>query len=164
MIISINNNSYNFSHIMPDTDRDESPIRGKMDQESSCPRHSLVDSTINLTPLDHIIRSEQDCESTGPDRYECYSSSPSFGTTNNAIFPVDPSIIRRGVMNDSSLSGPAPYTGMLTVCSGMPLVETGPRSKGGKFLAPPLLTTPRRYNTRSPPGGGIELEGEENAT
>jgi len=139
---------------MSDTDRDECPIRGKLDQESSCPRHSLVDSTINLTPSDHIISSEQDYESTGPDQYESYSSSPSFGTTNNGIFSVDQSIIRRGVMADSNLSGPAPNTGMLTVCSGMLLVETGPRPKGGKFLAPPLLTTPRRSNTWSTHGGG----------
>jgi len=123
-----------------------------------------VDSTINLTPLDHIIRDEQDYESTPPDRYERYSSSPSFDTFNNAIFSTDQNIIRRGVMGDSSLSDPAPKTGMLAVCSGMPPVETGPRHKGGKFLAPSLLTTPRRSNAWSPPGGGIELEGEENAT
>jgi len=38
---------------MSDTDRDSNHFRGKSDMEDSCARHSLVDSTIDLTEIDH---------------------------------------------------------------------------------------------------------------
>jgi len=61
-------------------------------------------------------------------------------------------------MEDNSMSGPAPKTGMLVVCRGTPLVGTGPYNKRGELLKPPNFTTPQGYNAWSPPGGGIELE------
>jgi len=67
-------------------------------------------------------------------------------------------------MEDSSISGPAPYKGMLVACRGMSLVEAGPKNKGGNILTPPNLTTPQRPNAWSPPGGGIKPEGEKNVT
>jgi len=153
---------------MSDNDNDESPNKDKIDQASSCPHYSQVDSTINLTPPPHNTHLEQDYESTPtttlPDRYGCQTSSPNFGTTNEGVVSVDQNIVRRGAVNDIGLSGPAPYKGMLTECSGALLVEEGPRTKGGKFLAPPLHTTPRGYNTCEPSEGGYKLEGEENAT
>jgi len=67
-------------------------------------------------------------------------------------------------MEDNSMSDPAPKTGMLVVCRGTPLVETGPYHKGGELLKPPSLTTPQGYNAWSPPGGGIELKGASKFT
>jgi len=67
-------------------------------------------------------------------------------------------------MEDNGMSGPAPKTGMLVECRGMPPVGTGPYHKGGELLKPPNLTTPQGYNAWSPPGGGIELEGASKFT
>jgi len=47
---------------------------------------------------------------------------------------------------------------------GTPPVGTGPYHKGGELLKTPNLTTPQGYNTWSPPGGGIELEGASKFT
>jgi len=119
-----------------------------------------VDSTINLTPLDHRVRDEQDYESTTPDRYERYSSYLCFNTANTTL-SANQNIIKRGVMGESSISGPAPKTGMLVVCRGMPPVKKGPRNKGGKFLAPLNLTTLQRSNAWSPPEGLDKARGGE---
>jgi len=54
-------------------------------------------------------------------------------TTTN--LSVDQSSIRRGVMEDNGMSGPASKTDMLVECRGMPTVGTGPYHKGG-FKAP----------------------------
>jgi len=109
---------------MSDTDGDESPIRGKLDQESSCPHHSLVDSTINLTPLDHRVRDEQDYESTTPDQYERYSSSSCFNTTNTTHSAYQ-NIVRRGVMGDSSISGAPKILQPLKDLTLVPLLGVG---------------------------------------
>jgi len=52
---------------MSDTDRDDSPARVNLDLESSCPRHSLVDSTIDITPLNYRV-DEEDYESSHHDQ------------------------------------------------------------------------------------------------
>jgi len=95
-----------------------------------------------------------DCESpTDTDQHRRCTSSRSFDVTTS-----DPSVvqssIRCGVLEDISMSGPAPKTGMLVVCRGTPLVGTGPYYKGGELLKTPNLTTPQGYNDWSPLGVG----------
>jgi len=98
---------------------------------------------------------------TATDLYEPCSKSKHFdNTTTN--FSVDQNATRRGFLDDNSISGPAPKTGMLTVC-GAPTVEKGPKNKGDEFLEPPIHTTPYRSNAWSP-SGGVKLEGARKST
>jgi len=133
---------------MSDHDSESSITVGRSDRSSRCPQYSQVDSTINLTPLTSSCRApeeQEDYESlaTTTDLYERYFSSQSFNTSS-----VDQNPIKRGVLPDSNISGPAPNTGM-PVCYAPP-VGTGPTNKGGELLEAPNLTTPRRSNTQSP--------------
>jgi len=80
---------------MSDTDRDDSPIRGKSDIEAICPHNSQVDSTIDIIPpKNREIPQESDYECTPPDQYERYSSSQRFDVTKTAL-SVDQNAIRR---------------------------------------------------------------------
>jgi len=146
---------------MSDHDSDNSQSRGETDNESRCPQYSQVDSTLDVTPQMSYRTTELDYESpTDTDQHRRCTTSRSFDVTTTNL-SVDQSSIRRGVMEDNGMSGPAPKTGMLVVCRGTPPVGTGPYHKGGELLEPPNLTTPQRYNAWSPSGGRIELEGRE---
>jgi len=142
---------------MSEHDSEDSQSRGETNNESRCPHYSQVDSTLDITPQMSYISPELDSESlTATDLYAPCSQSRRFDiTTTN--FSVDQNTTRRGFLDDNSISGPALKTGMATVC-GAPMVETGPKNKGGKFLKPPIHTTPHRSNAWSP-SGGVELEG-----
>jgi len=108
--------------------------------------------------MSYISTTELDCESpTDTDQHSRCTTSRSFDVTT-PDYSVDQSSIRRGVMEDDSMSGPAPKTGMV-VCRGTPLIKTGSYNKGSELLKPPNLTTPQGYTAWSPPGGGIELKG-----
>jgi len=114
---------------MSDHDSEDSILRGRSDWLSDCPRFSVADSTIDITPTLHRV-TEQDYESTNADQYERYSSSQCFNTTTNN-FSADQNVIRCGVQLDNNISGSAPNTGM-PVCYA-PLVETGLKNKGGEL-------------------------------
>jgi len=94
---------------------------------STLPHYSLVESTINLTPLNN-----QDDNWSLNNTHRC----PQFNTT---CFSADCEYKDRAQSTgDSNISGPTPNTGM-SVCYAPP-IETGP-SKGEEFLESPILTT-----------------------
>jgi len=107
---------------------------------------------------------QQDYKSinTATDQFEHYASSMCFDVTPINL-SADQNIIRRGVLRDSNMSGPAPKTGMPMMC-GASTVETGPKNKGAELLEPPILATPQRFNAWSPPGSGVRLEGAKKST
>jgi len=121
---------------MSDHDSDNSQSRGEIDRESRCPQYSQEDSTLDVTPQMSYTPTELDCESpTDTDQHRRCTTSRSFDVTTTDS-SVDQNSIRRGVMEDDSMSGPAQKTGMLVVCRGTPLVGTGvtgPYNKGVNF-------------------------------
>jgi len=151
---------------MSDHDSKDSLSLGKSDRSSDNPPFSMADSTTDLPPQScHRKEPEQqDYESinTATDQYERYSSSMCFDVTPNNL-SADQNIIRRGVLRDSNISGPAPKTGMPMMC-GESTVETGPKNKGGELLEPPILTTPQRFNACSPLGSEVRLKGANKST
>jgi len=147
---------------MSDHDSEDSISRGRSDLSSDCPRFSVADSTIDLTPT---LNRENECdyESNNTDQYDRYYSSQCFKTTPNN-FSADQNVIRRGVLSDNNMSGPAPNMGM-PVCYAPP-VETGHYQKGGEFLEPPVSTTPQRSNAWPSFSSyeRVELEGARKST
>jgi len=102
-----NNNNHN---IMSDIDDDDSPSRGSLDLESICPHDSRVDSTINLTPQYNYREHESEDDDKGclsTTQYRRYSPSSCFNTTTTNL-SADQNAIRRGVITDNNISGPAP--------------------------------------------------------
>jgi len=73
---------------MSNTDSDEYHCSGRSDIESTLPHYSLVDSTIDLTPLD--------VEENNPRRF------------NTTRFSANQTQNRATVIGDSNISGPAP--------------------------------------------------------
>jgi len=94
-LLIINSNN---SKTMSDIDSEESQCRGRSDLESTIPHYSLVDSKIDLTPLD-----------MGED------SPNNQRQFNNTCFSADQTQNRARVIGDSNISGPAPNTG-ISVC------------------------------------------------
>jgi len=138
---------------MSDFDSEDSQCRGSLDLESNIPHYSLVDSTINLTP----INSRDDDWSLDTTHRR---SPPCFSTTK--CFSAEQNPIRRGVITNNKISGTAPNTGM-PVCYAPP-VETGPRNKWVELLDSPILTT-SQTNPWSPfQYGGIEVERAKKST
>jgi len=139
---------------MSDHDSDNSTSNGELDNESKCPQYSQMNTTLDLAPqLSERVESLNIDEYTrrsitDSDFYSQCASSRSFDVTNTND-SVNIQGTRCGVMVDSNLSGPAPKTGMLAVCSGMLPVGTGPKLQRGKLLEPPPHLTPQRFNTRS---------------
>jgi len=101
-----------------------------------------VDSTINLSPLNDREENEDD-ESFATTQHRRYSPSRCFNATTTNL-SADQNAIRRGVITNNNISGPAPNTGMPVWYA--PLVEAGLRNNRGEFLEPPILTTPQRIN------------------
>jgi len=98
---------------MSDHDSDNSQSRGEPVNESRCPQYSQADSTLDVTTQMSYRTTELDCESpTDTDQHRRCTTSRSFDVTTTDP-SVDQSSIRRGVMEDNSMSGPAPKTGML---------------------------------------------------
>jgi len=114
---------------MSDLDSEDSQCRGRSDLVSTLPHYSLVDSTIDLTPLNN-----QDDDWF----LDTTHRRPQFNTTT--CFFADKNPTRRGVIPDSNISGPALNTGM-SVCYAPP-IKTGHRNKGEEFLESSILTTP----------------------
>jgi len=103
---------------MSDLDSEDSQSTGWSDLESTLPHYSLVDSTIDLTPLG--VNENTRLKAT----------RLSANKTQNRIT----------VIRDSNISGPAPNTG-ISVCYAPP---RGTESdKGEEFLESPTQTTPR---------------------
>jgi len=138
---------------MSDLDSEDSQCWGRLDLESNIPHYSLVDSTIDLTP----VTGREDSVHDTTHRY-----GPPFNTTTCFSADRDYKDWAQST-GDSNISGPAPNTSM-SVCYAPP-IETRP-SKGEEFLESLILTTPQ-MNPRYPfqfQCGGIEVEGAKNST
>jgi len=120
---------------MSDFESEDSQCRGRSDLESTIPHYYLVDSTIDLTPLDRDEDSSNDTKHRNRFNTTCFSADQVYRDRTHSR-PT----------GDSNISGPAPNTGM-SVCYAPP-ITTGP-SKGEEFLESPILTTPQ-INRRSP--------------
>jgi len=98
---------------MSDIDSEDSQCTGRSDLESTIPHYSLLDSTIDLTPLG------------------VNENNPGFNTTR---FSADQTQNRAIAIGDSNISGPASNTG-ISVCYAAP---RGTESdKGEEFLESP---------------------------
>jgi len=159
---------------MSDLDNEDSQCRNRSDLESTLPYYSLVDSTIDLTPLN---RDEDSLN-------ENINNRRRFNTTclpnenintrrrfNTTCFSADQlPRIRANSTGDSNISGPAPNTGN-SVCYAPP--KGAGLNKGEELLESPTQTTPQ-INPPSPfpfhcgrtigRGRRMEVEGAKNST
>jgi len=94
---------------MSDHDSEDSQSRSGRDLESNNPHYSLRDSTMDLTPQFSCRALEFDDESknTTTTNQERYSSFQCLNTTITNL-SADQNAIRRGVITDNNISGPAP--------------------------------------------------------
>jgi len=96
---------------MSELDSDDCHSRSRLDLESDHPHYSLVDSTINFTPIHHrdtayeepISTSILDVSLPHNDLQKRYSSSSLSNVISTNITSADQNTIRRGVITESNI-------------------------------------------------------------